>query len=72
MKIRGILLEIFVEIDPEQYQEYVELEKGQKTLYVVMLRAFYGFHHSRRLGIIVVPYGSSFLHEPQKPHPHTR
>ena len=42
MKIRGTLLEILVEIDPEKYDKYVELENGRKTLYVIMLRALYG------------------------------
>ena len=42
MKIRGPLLEILVEIDPEKYDKYVELEDGGRTLYVIMLRALYG------------------------------
>jgi len=42
MNIRVTLLEILVEIDPEKYDKYVELEDGRKTLYVIMLRALYG------------------------------
>jgi len=36
------LFEILIEIDPEINQDYVELEDGRRTLYVIMLRALYG------------------------------
>ena len=42
MKIRGKLLEMLLEISPETYKDYVVYEKGQKVLYVQMLKALYG------------------------------
>jgi hypothetical protein len=42
MKIRGALVDILVEMSPETYKDFVVYEKGQKVLYVRMLRALYG------------------------------
>ena len=49
MKIRGILLDILVEMDPEKYSEYVVVEDGRRTVYVVMLKALYGMMMSSLL-----------------------
>ena len=43
MKIRGILVDILVEMDPDTYAEHVCYDKnGNKLLYVRMLKALYG------------------------------
>ena len=42
MKIRGILVDILVEISPETYKEYVVYERNKKVLYVRMNKALYG------------------------------
>jgi hypothetical protein len=42
MKIRGKLVDILVQVDPELYGPYVTYENGQKILYVEILRALYG------------------------------
>ena len=49
MKIRGSLLEILIEMDPEKYNEYVVLEIGRRIVYVVMLKALYGMMMSSLL-----------------------
>jgi hypothetical protein len=40
MKVTGMLVDLLVEIDPARYGPYVVYEKGVKTLYVQVLRAF--------------------------------
>ena len=42
MKIRGILVDILVEMSPETYKEYVVYENNKKVLYVRMNKALYG------------------------------
>ena len=42
MKIRGPMVDMLVEIDPDSYAEYVTYENGNKVLYVHILRAIYG------------------------------
>jgi len=49
MKIRGILLDILVEMDPDKYSDYVVVEDGRRTVYVVMLKALYGMMMSSLL-----------------------
>ena len=41
MKIRGAMVEMLLELDPT-YEEFVTVEKGQRMLYVHILRAIYG------------------------------
>ena len=41
MKIRGALVDILVEMNPEKYQNYVTYEKRGKIIYVVMSKALY-------------------------------
>ena len=41
MKIRGAMVDMLLEIDPE-HEHYVVWERGQKVLYVHILRAIYG------------------------------
>ena len=41
MKIRGAMVDMLLELDPK-YEEFVVYEKGQKILYVHILRAIYG------------------------------
>ena len=41
MKLTGILVEWMLEIEPETYKGYVVMEKGVKTLYVVVTKAIY-------------------------------
>ena len=42
MKITGVLVTLLVELNPELYGPYVVMEKGQKVLYVQVLKALYG------------------------------
>ena len=42
MKIRGALVDMLLEIAPELYTDFVVYERGQKLLYVQMLKALYG------------------------------
>ena len=41
MKIRGAMLDMLLDID-DDYKDYVVYERGQKVLYVHILRAIYG------------------------------
>ena len=41
MKIRGAMVDMLIEVDPS-YEDYVVEERGQKILYVHILRAIYG------------------------------
>ena len=41
MKIRGAMVDMLIELDP-LYEEYVTYERGQKIIYVHILRAIYG------------------------------
>ena len=41
MKIRGAMVDMLLEID-KSYQDYVVVERGQRVLYVPILRAIYG------------------------------
>ena len=38
MKIRGVLVEMLVEMSPEIYEDYVVYENNKKVLYVQLLR----------------------------------
>ena len=42
MKITGVLVDILVNDNPDLYGGYVVYERGQKVLYVVVLKAIYG------------------------------
>jgi hypothetical protein len=42
MKIRGQLVDILLELCPGVYDDYVQDEKGNKVVYVRMLKALYG------------------------------
>ena len=42
MKVRGALVDILVEMDPNPYGPNVVYENSKKVLYLVALRAFYG------------------------------
>ena len=42
MKIKGILLELLLEIAPEIYGRYVVMEDGKSVIYLEVLRALYG------------------------------
>lgn len=42
MKIRGVLVDWLVEMDPHQYAPFVVYEDGKKVLYVEILQALYG------------------------------
>ena len=42
MKIRGAMVDMLLEIDPELYAPYVTQEGGSKVLYVHILKAIYG------------------------------
>ena len=42
MKITGLLVDWLVEIEPETYAKYVVIEKGVKTLYLIVTKAIYG------------------------------
>ncbi|KAG7371066.1 reverse transcriptase RNA-dependent DNA polymerase [Nitzschia inconspicua] len=49
MKIRGLMVDILVEMAPEIYADYVVIENGKKVLYVIMLKALYGMLQSAML-----------------------
>ena len=67
MKIKGEMIDMLVEIDPS-YADYITYEKGQRVLYVHILRAIYGMLMSgllfykkfrasiERIGYVVNPY----------------
>ena len=42
MKIRGVLVDWLIELDPSSYSQFVVYENGKKILYVEILRAIYG------------------------------
>ena len=49
MKIRGALVDMLVELDSQKYEPYVTDERGNKVLYVNMLKALYGMLQSALL-----------------------
>ena len=49
MKIRGALVDMLVQIAPEIYKDFVSYERGQKILYVQVLKAIYGMLQSALL-----------------------
>ena len=42
MKIAGLLVKWLVEIKPKTYAKYVVMQKGVKTLYLIVTKAIYG------------------------------
>ena len=42
MKIRGQLVDMLVNIDPQEYQDFVRFEGTHKIIYVEMIKALYG------------------------------
>ena len=42
MKIRGPLVDMLISLDSELYSEYVVYERGEKVIYVSLLKALYG------------------------------
>ena len=42
MKLTGILVEWLLELEPEVYANYVVMEKGVKTLYLIVTKVIYG------------------------------
>jgi len=69
MRIRGVMVDMLLEIDKERYAPYIIEEKGkQKTLYVIMLKALYGMLQSalwfykrfrkdiEQIGFVINPY----------------
>ena len=49
MKIRGALVDMLVQISPEIYKNFVAYERGQKIIYVQVLKAIYGMLQSALL-----------------------
>jgi hypothetical protein len=49
MKIRGALVDILVEMNPEKYTKFVTCENGKRVIYVMMLKALYGMLESSLL-----------------------
>ena len=49
MKIRGILVDMLIEINPEMYRSYIVYEGNNRVIYVRMLRALYGMIQSALL-----------------------
>ena len=49
MKIRGALVDILVEMNPEKYSQYVTIENRRQVVYVMMLKALYGMLESSLL-----------------------
>ena len=46
MKVRGLLVDWLIELDPAQYENKVVYENGQRVLYLEILRAIYRFRRS--------------------------
>ena len=42
MKITGVLVDMLVQLNPQLYGPHIVYEKGNKVLYVQVLRAIYG------------------------------
>jgi len=42
MKVKGILAELLVKLDPKFYHKYVYLKKGKKVMYITLRKALYG------------------------------
>jgi hypothetical protein len=42
LKLQGVLVDFLVEVDPEEYADFVVFEDGVKTLYLQVLRGLYG------------------------------
>jgi hypothetical protein len=57
-KIQGQLVDMLVNISPEDYQDFVCTESNHKVLYVEMLKALYGMHQLSLL------YYKKFLQRP--------
>ena len=49
MKIRGALVDMLIQIAPEIYKDHMTYEKGQKIIYVQVLKAIYGMLQSALL-----------------------
>jgi hypothetical protein len=49
IKIRGILVDMLIEINPEMYWSYIVYEGSHRVIYVRMLRALYGMIQSALL-----------------------
>jgi hypothetical protein len=49
MKIRGILVDMLIEINSEMYRSYIVYEGSHRVIYVRMLRALYGMIQSALL-----------------------
>ena len=83
MKIRGVLVDMLIEMSPETYKQYVVYEKGKKVLYVRMLKALYGmmiasvlYYKKFRsdiesIGYEVNPYDNFVASKMIKGHQHT-
>ena len=46
MKITGVLVDILIKVAPNEYAGSVVMEKGQRVIYVEILRAIYGMLES--------------------------
>ena len=42
MKITGVLVDILVQLNPNEYRKFIVYESGKKVLYVVVLKVIYG------------------------------
>ena len=83
MKIRGVLVDMLVEMSPEIYEEYVVYEKGKKVLYVQLLKALYGMMKAsvlyykkfrkdiEEIGYEVNPYDICIANKMVNGHQHT-
>ena len=83
MKIKGAVVDMLLEIDPETYKEYVVYEKNVKVLYVELLKALYGMLQSSLLyykkfrkdieaiGFVVNPYDPCVANRIVKGKQHT-
>ena len=83
MKIRGVLVDMLIEMSPETYKNYVVYERGKKVLYVRMLKALYGmmiasvlYYKKFRsdiesIGYEVNPYDNCVANKMIKDHQHT-
>jgi hypothetical protein len=42
MKLKGVMAEVILKIDPKQYQKYVTKENGKDVIYIILKKALYG------------------------------
>jgi hypothetical protein len=42
MKLEGVMAEVILKIDPQQYKQFITKENGNNVIYVILKKALYG------------------------------